>query len=302
MALEQDRNRRDEDCESAGRAIPTFLELWQKLESAAPDGGREKDTNELFLALQADILPRLVVIHAASPPEADLDEALLLSVLTQADRDLFMQTLLHGDTQGVEDAADALIARGVPVEAVFVDLMASSARKLGEMWEADIVDFSEVTVGLCRLHEVLRHKSIASESKLERDLAARKSILLANAAANQHVFGLVMVAEFFRRAGWAVWCEPSVDPAGLSKLVATTHFDVIGLSAATDSAKQDVAAAIRHFRSKSRNPEVKFLVGGQLFVRSPELVHEVGADATAGDAHAAPHIARNLLAINQPGC
>lgn len=302
MALEQNQSRRDEDCEAAARAIPTFLELWHKLEGAKPDGARERDTSNLFSALQADILPRLMLLHAEAPPEAGFNAAFRLSVLTQADRDLFLDTLLFGDTQGVEDAADVLIARGVPVEAVFVDLMASSARRLGEMWESDLLDFSDVTIGLCRLHEVLRHKSISSESSLERELANRKSILLANSAANQHIFGLVMVAEFFRRAGWAVWCEPSADPAALSNLVETTHFDVIGLSAATDAAKDEVAAAIRQFRSKSLNPATKFLVGGQLFVRSPELVHDVGADATAGDAYTAPKIAKDLLAIALPGC
>lgn len=302
MALEQDRNRRDEDCESAARAIPTFLDLWHKLEGAKPDGGREQDTSNLFSALQADILPRLLLLHSSAPPDVDFNAALRLSVLTDADRALFMDTLLHGDTQTVEDAAETLIARGVPVEAVFVDLMASSARKLGEMWESDLLDFSEVTIGLCRLHEVLRHKSIASESDRGQEAETRKSILLANVASNQHIFGLVMVAEFFRRADWAVWCEPSADPAELSNLVATTHFDVIGLSAASDLAKEDVAAAIRHFRSKSRNPDVRFMVGGQLFVRSPELVEAVGADATAGDAYAAPQIARDLLAIALPGC
>jgi hypothetical protein len=39
---------------------------------------------------------------------------------------------------------------------VFIDLLAPSARRLGQHWEDDDCDFVDVTMGLWRLQEVMR--------------------------------------------------------------------------------------------------------------------------------------------------
>ena len=45
---------------------------------------------------------------------------------------------------------------GLPVERVLLDLLAPSARLMGEMWTADQVSFVDVTLGLSRIQQMLR--------------------------------------------------------------------------------------------------------------------------------------------------
>ena len=53
------------------------------------------------------------------------------------------------------------IKKGVPVEAIFEDLLAPAARRLGEMWDADDCDFLSVTTAAHRLQIAVRRLALA---------------------------------------------------------------------------------------------------------------------------------------------
>jgi hypothetical protein len=55
---------------------------------------------------------------------------------------------------------EGILARGASVESVFIDLLAPSARRLGQHWEDDDCDFVDVTMGLWRLQEVMREVTL----------------------------------------------------------------------------------------------------------------------------------------------
>jgi methylmalonyl-CoA mutase cobalamin-binding subunit len=190
---------------------------------------------------------------------------------------------------------DELLREGVSQEAVFLELLPQAARCLGELWEEDRCDFSDVTLGLCRLHEVLRDHSVVQDARGPAIAGDAPRILLATACADQHVFGVVLVAEFFRRAGWRVWSEPGAFRDQLAALLARERFDVLGLSAACSLLPDDVANDIETFRKASLHIGLRVLVGGRLFVDAPALVARVGADGAAPDARSAPAAASALL-------
>jgi methylmalonyl-CoA mutase cobalamin-binding subunit len=151
-----------------------------------------------------------------------------------------------------------------------------------------------VTLGLWRLHQVLRELSPAFQSEVERgDLGHR--ILLAPGPGEQHMFGLIMVADFFRRAGWNVWSGPVGTTAELAGMVRDEWFAVIGLSIGCGTRLDALSSCIRSVRRASRNQEIGVMVGGPMFIEHPELVALVGADATAIDGRQAVLQAQNLL-------
>ena len=51
---------------------------------------------------------------------------------------------------------ESLLARRVTPSAVYLDLLTPAARQLGAMWDEDRCDFTQVTVGLMRLQQVMR--------------------------------------------------------------------------------------------------------------------------------------------------
>jgi methanogenic corrinoid protein MtbC1 len=165
---------------------------------------------------------------------------------------------------------------------ICLDLLAPAARELGLLWEEDECDFMQVTVGLCRLHQVLRALSPAFTCE-DAEQKSDRRILLAAYPGDQHTFGVTLVAQFLRRAGWDVWQESPETAYELIELTRETSFSAVGLSVGCDARLDEVTKTIRTIRAVSRNRAVGVLVGGPVLLSKPDLVAGLGADATATD-------------------
>ena len=290
------------------QALSALLYLGQRLSSSGTGGERRSDRGPslspgdeeaLFRAIENEVIPRLMLAHQSEPdvsatPPVEAGRA----VLTRADHDHFLEVLMHDSEASLRVVVHALLERGISRESIFIDLMGGAARRLGELWEQDECDFTDVTIGLCRLHSVLREES----GSFVRDVESRDApdadiprILLATGSGDQHIFGVVLVAEFFRRTGWQVWSEPGAQMNHLAGLLAHRDFDAVGLSVSCSTLVDDVKCEVEAFRKASRNKRIKVLVGGRLFVEAPELVARVGADGTSSDARSAPIVANRLI-------
>ena len=183
------------------------------------------------------------------------------------------------------------------VESLYLNLLAPTARHLGELWTQDLCDFTQVTVGLSRLQRVLRELSPAFHDVDEAAVPVGRRVLLLPCPGEQHTFGLVMVSEFFRRAGWEVaggsWQFGMEAPS----LVSADWYDVIGFSLAAEVHLDELNACIDAVRSASRNRAIGVIVGGPLFTLRPELQARVAADLIATDGKQAPQLAEQLLAL-----
>ena len=206
----------------------------------------------------------------------------------------FVELVLAPSDAGWMDDIASLRARGVSVEVLYLDLLAPAARQLGTLWEDDTVMFSDVTVAVGRLHRIMRSLSPAFGSEVDVPPDGRRALLIP-APGEQHTFGLSMVAEFFRRAGWDVVCDldsRAVDPVAL---VRGEWFDVVGISAGVSARLDWLKSGIAAVRHASRNRTVGIMVGGPVFANDNDLVRSVGADATASDGRQAPILAERLL-------
>lgn len=235
----------------------------------------------LVRTIEGEIVPRLVMSRRATcvpAPVADAADRLP----DEADVRELVRLLLAHDVVVASAYVDTVRQRGASLEGVCLHLLAPAARELGLLWEEDECDFMQVTVGLCRLHHLLRE--LSPEFRPEcAELKPEKNILLAPAPGDQHTFGVTLVAQFLRRAGWQVWHEHPANGADLVEIVRTHWFAVVGLSVGSESRVEDVAAIIRSIRHASLNRAVGILIGGPVLVERPELAQLVGADGTATD-------------------
>ncbi|MFN9746701.1 MAG: B12-binding domain-containing protein [Betaproteobacteria bacterium] len=242
--------------------------------------------SRLTHTLETDVIPRLVRQHreaqGADPGQPSPQE------LTA-----FVQALIADDDECTDHVIQALRHRGVPVGAVYVDLLAPAARELGAMWEQDRVDFATATVSLGRLQRLMRQLSPDFGREVEHPFHGRR-VLLTQPESEQHMFGLSMVAEFFRREGWDVL--GGVAGVGVEAVawVRRDWFDVVGFSIGSEVGLPWLRDTIAAVRLASRNPSLVVLVGGPLFSLYPERVDEVGADATT-DGRSAPALAESLV-------
>lgn len=272
---------------AVGRVPPEWPEM-----PPPPLGGAGERTALLVQVLERTVLPRLVsarkaaVLAAASVSAPELDAGTVREFATLA---------AARDATAAYAYVEALRARGATLEALYLHLLAPAARWLGELWEEDRADFTTVTIGLLRLLQVLHEAGPAFRDEAGT-LANGHRALLAAAPGDQHTFGLAMVSDFFRRAGWAVSNPaPAASCADLAGLVRREWFAVVGFSVSCERWLDSTASAIQAVRRASCNPVVGVMVGGPLFAARPDLVALVGADATASDGPQAVLQAHRLL-------
>ncbi len=252
----------------------------------------ERSERSLLSLVEAEIIPRLMSAHrdpchkSAGATDITRDEIVA-----------FTQALLEQDVA----AANVLVAElrevGYTIDAIYLQLLAPSARYLGELWEADTCNFSEVTLCLWRIQTMLYDLSPAfqSDAMLRAAAPIERRILIANLPGHQHTLGVSMLSEFFRREGWVTLSIPSPQPREIQDSLSGDWFDVLALSAGTDREIEDLQKTIEAARKTSRNPRLAIMVGGALLLRRPELVTIVGADGTAHDANSALTMAANLV-------
>jgi len=265
-------------------------------EGNTPEGARPASRREqLRRDVEHDIVPRLILAHRASPRGTSHPPS-ASGGLSRQEIVQFAMLAARNDLGVALAFVESMRERGMSLDSVFLDLLAPAARHLGELWAADLCDFTEVTVGLWRLQQVARELSPAFRRDAE-PRAEERRILLAASPGEQHTFGLVLVAEFFRRAGWDVWTESSPTAGGLVDIARSEWFGVLGLSVSCASRLEGLSTLIHAVRRGSRNRGIGVMVGGPLFVEHPELVSLVGADATAVDAQQACLQAEALVAL-----
>ncbi len=250
----------------------------------------------LAQALDAEVIPRLVLARRAAPVAVSLDERDAGPLLASGEVAAFTQLVLEQDVAAAAAHIAGLRARGVPLETVFLDLLGPAARCLGDMWNEDLCDFTQVTVGLWRLQQIVRELSPAFCDAAEPQYQTRRALLVP-AHGEQHTFGLYMVAEFLRRAGWDVAAGPVASTAEMLVLLRDQWYAVVGISVSCDVRLEGLAAAIHAIRRASRNRGIGVMVGGPAFLERPELAALVGADASAVDGRQAALQAESLLAL-----
>jgi methanogenic corrinoid protein MtbC1 len=251
-------------------------------------------TDSLERIIEADIIPRLMLVHRSRREGADAESAARY-IPTAEDVARLMKLVLRGDCAAASAYVASLRAEGMSLDAMFLELFAPVARRLGVAWEEDELSFVDVTVGLSGLQQLLHEFSPApSESEKGGGTAA----LLVPAPGEQHTFGLFVVMEFFRRSGWEVWGGPPMAVAELCRTVRTNWFAVVGFSLSREGLLDELASAIQAVRAASRNRFLTVMVGGRVFAERPELAARVGADATADDARRAVFEAETLSGLS----
>jgi methanogenic corrinoid protein MtbC1 len=244
--------------------------------------------------IEAEVIPRLMMAHRgfsySEAPPSSLH-------ITSEDISELARIVVEHDTSVASSYIDALRNQGVPIDSIFVELMAPTARLLGEMWKSDQCCFTDVTVGMARLQQIVHELSPEFEREAAQAFDGRR-ILLLTMPGEQHTLGLMIVEEYFRRYGWDCCSSAPKDVRDMTRLIRGQHFDVVGISVGWGALLESIASAIQAMRRASKNKSVVVLVGGNIFLENPAFVSRVGADGTAEDGRQAILQLRSLLNVN----
>jgi methanogenic corrinoid protein MtbC1 len=239
---------------------------------------------------ERDAIARLLV----SCPEVEQARIAPAACFSEAEIAAFAPLAISLEAYELLAEVDTYLARGFSAETIFVELLAPAARRLGEDWTADRLDFLDVTMGLWRLQEVLRE--VAARTAPAAVPGFSRRVLFSPFPGDQHGFGAAMIDECFTRAGWSsnLLVEPT-RPLLLST-VAGTDYDLVGLTVSCDCHIGQLTSLIVAIRNVSRNSNVRVMLGGRLLIEDPGIAQRAGADGTAASAIDALDIAERLVA------
>lgn len=246
-----------------------------------------KMLTQLGRTIENELIPRLMLAFDTKPESHAAREAVALSDHIAP----FVQLLIEQDAPIAVRYVETLRSEGIPIATLYLDLLAPAARRLGELWEDDECSFADVTIGVCRMHQVLLEFTRCFDA-IGKSGGNDRTALIVPAPGEQHTFGLFMVMEFLRREGWTCYSGTPTTRQEFLRLAKTENFRLIGLSISADRHLEETRQLIRDLKRRS---DVKVLLGGRCILDRPELVNELGADAMARDGREAVRVIRDLM-------
>jgi methanogenic corrinoid protein MtbC1 len=240
-------------------------------------------------------------LHVLDAGDADLNASVARKIERQRRIDLrerervvaFVTLLFDENSDACEVAADAAAAASGDPQQVVDQLFDPAARIIGERWCGDECDFFKVTVAMSRMQRLFRRITSDFPPTVRSDIS--RCVLLAPAPGEEHLFGLSVVDDAFRRAGWEVDCCGHGEAAEMLQLVAVNHYQVIGVSVSVDRHLPDLAAVVQKLKAKSLNRSVAVMAGGSMVMRAPQSATDAGFDMLAVDAMSAVRLAEAVV-------
>lgn len=211
---------------------------------------------------------------------------------TTAHVDTLARLALSRDPAAAGAQVSALAQSGVSLDSLLHDLIAPAARRLGEYWHADSVDFIEVTLATGRLIAIVRALGLEAEQEIGPDAP---HAVIGTPGTERHGLGSLIVAQSFRAAGWHVTEVPGAEGDRLVGMVAGHSVQLVGLSVGSSAAARDLPGLVAELRRRTRNRKLIVAVGGPALLTDPESVASAGADFCAADGREAVIKARHHL-------
>ncbi len=247
----------------------------------------------LLEVIESQIIPRLLDAHPVASALHHHDVTPLYRP-PQTELEAFAELCLRGTTGTAIAFVDSLTKRNVSHEDIFLHLIAPAARLLGEGWEEDRVDFAEVTLGLMQLQQITHHLGYEYQDGPQKPGPVRR-VMFASAPGSQHVLGLSIVSEFFRKDGWQVVVEIAPSLTELCHAAHNEWFDLIGFSVGLVEQIDTLPDLITRVRQASRNPNTQVLLGGPAFLLKPSQAQSLGAGAICLDPKEGLQMANALV-------
>lgn len=217
-----------------------------------------------------------------------------LDLPSQKEVVMFADLCIKQDPKVSQTFIDQFLDRGLSKEDIYLELIAPAARYLGSLWDDDCLDFSQVNLGLVRLHAIANEMRWTYKDSLFVK-AKVKRVMLASAPGSLHMLGTTIVADFFRKEDWQVVVAIPSSANELVQTVSNEWFDVVGLSISVEQQLTNLAELIDQFKCLSMNPRMGILLGGPIFAVKELRAIDFGADDICMNAKHAVSLALSLL-------
>jgi len=167
--------------------------------------------------------------------------------------------------------------------------------QIGEMWFAEKLSLAQGYFAGKIAEDVFNEASKSEEFILTQG-KSKGNVVIGNIEDDFHSLGRKLIGTFLHTSGWKVvdlgndiLAKDFVDKA------LETESSIIGVSAMMYTTAINISSLRDEIDKRNLTNSIKLAVGGAVFKLRPELVAEVGGDATADNALKVPDLFDNLL-------
>jgi methanogenic corrinoid protein MtbC1 len=238
--------------------------------------------------IRGNVIPELLLRHGATaliaPPLILEKQSVELAGLLLAANPDSALNLIHGQ-----------IGRHRSAVPLFATLLEPAARRLGDLWQADLCSEFDMTIALSYLQSAVR--LLGTEFlQAPLNLANAPHVLVVPLPGELHSLGATLDSEAMWHEGWSPQSEFPNDNAALQKLLKADWFDVLDLTLSVALQRQHwlprMAETVRLARRASRNQDLIVMVGGRIFADEAAAGSSVAANAHHATAS---HVAADIL-------
>jgi len=174
------------------------------------------------------------------------------------------------------------------------EVLEPSLSRIGEIWETSgNVSLAQAYVAAKVAGDFMESVSLSQEETIEP--MKRGTVIIGNIEEDFHSLGRNMVTIFLKKDGWDV-CDLGNDvPAeAFVQQAVDLKARFIAISAMMYSTAMNILKVREELDRRNLSDRIKLVVGGAVFKLRPELLKEVGGDATAANAIVAAKVFREL--------
>jgi len=176
-----------------------------------------------------------------------------------------------------------------------ISVLEPTLERIGNIWETtQNVSLAQAYVA-GKISEDFMTKVAEKKSVSSVHVEKKGAVVIGNIEDDYHSLGRKMVTIFLRSSGWEVYdlgndipAEDFVDEA------VKTGANFIAASAMMYTTAMNIKKIRMELDKRGFSGKIKLVAGGAVFRLRPELVNEVGADGTAGNAILAPALLDRL--------
>jgi hemerythrin-like metal-binding protein len=177
----------------------------------------------------------------------------------------YLERLLQGDQKGCGLIVQRLLAEGVSLENLYVDLFQRAMYHTGELWMKNEISVAEEHL---ITSITLSMMTLVNPTLLDSPRNGKKAVVTC-VGGELHQVGGRMVSDVFELHGWDSYFLGANTPVeGLLELIEKKHPDVLCLSVSLSDHLSQFKETVE--KTLTRFPELNILAGGQAFLHNKD--------------------------------
>ncbi|MCE1189750.1 MAG: cobalamin-dependent protein [Ignavibacteria bacterium] len=205
---------------------------------------------------------------------------------------MFMNALLRHDRVSASQMIDDLIAGGMGIKDIYLQIFQPSQIEIGRLWQENKISVADE-------HYCTAATQLIMSRLYPQIFTGRKngrSMLATCVSGDLHEIGIRMIADFFELEGWnTIYLGANTPTESIVKSLQTGTADLLAISCTMSYHLPKVQDLIAAIRAEEQLRGTVIMTGGYPFNVDKELYKKIGADCYAANAVDALQVVKTII-------